>query len=157
VEGGITNVCGLAPESALGEHGFDPGRFIDSWPALRERLSPLSRAMGWLTTGPLAFGFDRSPSACNHYRAGDALGFIDPFTGSGILSAILTGRLAGVAAARGIPSNEYQRQCARLLRIQYRVSSLLRFAVLSGWAEELARWAPGNLLFYLTRPHLALK
>ena len=157
VEGGATNVCGLAPESVLADHAFDPGRFIESWPALRERLAPLARVMDWLTTGPLVFGLDRSPSLPNHYRAGDALGFIDPFTGSGILSALFTGRMAGVAATRGTPSSEYHRQCARLLRMQYRVSSLLRFAILSGWAEELARWAPGDLLFYLTRPHLALK
>ena len=83
--------------------------------------------------------------------------FIDPFTGSGILSAILTGRLAGVAAARGTPSTEYLRQCARLLRTQYWVSGLARFVILSGVAEEFARWLPGDLLFHLTRPHLALK
>ena len=35
VEGGVTNVCGLAPESALKDCGFHIDEFIEKWPALR--------------------------------------------------------------------------------------------------------------------------
>jgi menaquinone-9 beta-reductase len=157
VENGITNVCALAPESRLAAHGFDIDRLVQSWGPLRDRLAGLSRTMDWLITGPLLFGRARHANSANHYPAGDALGFIDPFTGSGILSAVLTGRLAGSAAARNLPSTDYLRQCERLLRSQYRVSSLVRFAILSGLAESLARWLPGELLFSLTRPQVALK
>jgi hypothetical protein len=158
IEGGITNVCGLAPESLLVSHGFEIDRLIESWTRLRARLGPLSRSMDWLITGPLLFGRALpAPGGANQYPAGDALGFIDPFTGSGILSAILTGRFAGESAVRNLSLSAYLRQCARLLRFQYWVSSAARFAILSGLAEELARWLPGELLFRLTRPGAALK
>ena len=157
VEDGITNVCGLAPESLLAEYGFDIDRLIEDWPPLRDRLAPLSRTMDWLTTGPLLFGLDYSSSRDNQYRTGDALGFIDPFTGSGILAGVITGGFAGRAAARGTPSPAYLRQCAAVLRRQYRMSRLARFAILSGLAEEFAGWLPGRFLFNVTRPHLALK
>jgi flavin-dependent dehydrogenase len=151
VENGATNVCGLAPESALAEHGFDIDRLIRSWAPLARRIEPLSRSMDWLVTGPLLFSRNFGE---DQYRAGDALGFVDPFTGSGILSAVVTGRLAGAAAARGVPAREYLRQCGDVLRVQYWVSSLARFALWSGLAEDLARWLPGSVLFGLTRPKI---
>ena len=156
VENGITNVCGLAPESSLAAHGFEIDRFIRDWPALRERVGALARTTEWLLTGPLVFTRDFGATGGGQdYPAGDALGFIDPFTGSGILSAILTGRLAGSAAARGLPPEVYVRQCARVLRFPYWTASLARFAIFSGLAEDVASWLPGNLLFSLTRPHIA--
>jgi hypothetical protein len=154
VEDGITNVCGLAPESVLADCGFDIDRFIADWPPLRDRLAPLARAMDWLTTGPLLFGLDCAPTRENQYRTGDALGFIDPFTGSGILAGVVTGGLAGTAAAHATPSSEYLRQCATVLGRQYLISRLARFAISSGLADEIARWLPGRFLFSLTRPHL---
>jgi len=156
IEDGATNVCGLAPESQLWAHGFDIDSWIGAWPALHDRLRPLTRSMDWLITGPLVFSA-RLHSWNGPYRIGDALGFIDPFTGSGILSALMTGTLAGVAAARRTPCREYLRECARALRRQYRVSSLVRFAIRSGLAGAAARLLPGNLLFSLTRPNMVLK
>jgi flavin-dependent dehydrogenase len=101
VENGITNVCGIAPEKVLRRYAFQFDDFLAGPQPLAERLRPLSRRMPWLATGPLRFcaaGGD-SPHA-RFYAAGDALAFVDPFTGSGILNALLTGRLAGTAAAR---------------------------------------------------------
>jgi hypothetical protein len=92
IENGVTNVCGLAPERTLRSFGFHPSDLL-------ERYAP--RTMDWLVTGPLVFSERlRQPADQAVYRAGDSLGFIDPFTGSGILNAMLTGELAGVAAAR---------------------------------------------------------
>jgi hypothetical protein len=153
IEDGATNVCGLAPESLLSAHGFDIDSWVRNWPALEDRLRPLSRSMDWLITGPLVLSRRFHPSNGEAaYRSGDALGFIDPFTGSGILSAVMTGKLAGAAAARRTPCSEYLRQCARALRRQYRISNVVRFAISSGLAETAARLLPGNLLFSLTRP-----
>jgi hypothetical protein len=157
IENGAVNVCGLAPESALAGCRFDIDRFLRGWPELQERLAPLSRRMDWLVTGPLVFGRIAEVEHERVYPAGDALGFVDPFTGSGILAALLTGRLAGSAAVRGVPSAGYLRECAKLLGRQYRIAALARFAVFSGLGESLARWLPGGLLFSLTRPHMALK
>jgi hypothetical protein len=111
--------------------------------------------MQWLITGPLVFrdGF-RAPPVPGEYPAGDALGFVDPFTGSGILAALLTGRMAGHAAAHGHAEAGHIRDCRRALGRQYSVAGLLRRAITSGWAEHLAGWTPGEWLFRLTRPSL---
>lgn len=156
VEGGITNVCGLAPESTLKDCGFHMDEFIGKWPALRERIAPLTRGMDWLITGPLVFARHLHPAPRpGIYTAGDALGFIDPFTGSGILAALLTGRLAGLAAARGADAKDYLAQCRRSLGTQYGAVSIVRGLIASGAAEWLAQLLPGRWLFALTRPRIA--
>ena len=151
IEDGASNVCGLAPEELLRACGFQPDAlFPDS---LRARLRPLVRSFEWLITGPLVF-HDEFRNQAGAYLAGDAMGFVDPFTGSGILSAIRTGRLAGQAAARGIPLDRYNAECRRILRRQYSVGAMLRRALGAGLAEAMARWIPGSVLYRLTRPAL---
>ena len=157
IEGGITNVCGLGPEELLGHYRFDYDSFILRSDALTQRLRPLRRVMNWLTAGPLVF--------CNHfgdwsngviYPAGDALSFIDPFTGSGIVSALISGRLAGLAAARGIPVRQHLGHCHSILSSPFRVAAFLRNTLRLGLAERLVPLVPASLLFRLTRPHSAL-
>jgi flavin-dependent dehydrogenase len=151
VEQGAVNVCGLAPEEALRAAGFRPEGLLPA--ALLARLAPLERRFDWLLTGPLVLESEFQ-SRADAYLAGDALGFVDPFTGSGILSALATGRLAGQAASRGRPFEEYYAQCRRTLRRQYRVAAALRGMLGSGFSESLARWIPGRLLYRLTRPRV---
>jgi flavin-dependent dehydrogenase len=159
VENGGTNVCGLAPESTLRACGFRIDDFLAGWPRLRERTAPLTRAMEWLVTGPLVFGRNLdSLGAPGIYPAGDALGFIDPFTGSGILAALLTGRLAGRAAARGQDVPRYLKDCRESLGLQYGASTIVRAFVATGAAEWFAPLLPGRWLFEWTRPKtVALK
>ncbi|MGC9972211.1 MAG: hypothetical protein ABSE56_16650 [Bryobacteraceae bacterium] len=152
VENGITNVCGIAPESTLRRHNFQMDELLDRWRPLGDRLGPLTRSMRWLTTGPLVFsrgGYDRPQPAI--YPAGDALGFVDPFTGSGMLNALLTGRMAGIAAARHVSGRTYVRQCARVLEAPLRMAALFRTALRWGWVGPLAPFLPGSWLFRLTR------
>ena len=150
VEGGITNVCGLGPEDALKKIAFDYDR-LES-PALAERLKPLKRSMKWMSTGPLHYCQNFEPAA-KQYFAGDALSFVDPFTGSGLLASVKTGALAGAAAANREPVDEYLARCRKSLKQPFQVASLLRKAVDSGWADRFAGAIPGRLLFALTRPH----
>jgi flavin-dependent dehydrogenase len=75
-------------------------------------LEPLRRSWKWIFTGPLEFQ-QRVASADTFYRAGDALSFVDPFTGSGLLCAIATGALAGEAAGSSISYAEYRMRCSR--------------------------------------------
>ena len=149
VEGGAINVCGLAPEDLLREHQFHPEPLFPA--SLCERLHGLEQSFDWLITGPLVFHeeFHREK---NYYLAGDALGFVDPFTGSGMLSALITGKLAGASAARQSPIESYNTECRKILRRQYSVASMLRRALGAGIADNLARWIPGQLLYRLTRP-----
>jgi flavin-dependent dehydrogenase len=152
VENGETNVCGLAPEEALRRHGFHVDEMLAAEPVIAARLRPLSRRMRWLMTGPLSFSrvADASAAAPQLYPAGDGLGFVDPFTGSGILNALLTGRLAGIAAAAGKAAPEYLRACARLLGGPFAISAAFRALVRVG-AEQLAVFVPGSWLYRLTR------
>lgn len=149
VETGVVNVCGLAPEELLHQNGFRPeALFTDE---LRTRLHPLEQMFDWLVTGPLVFrnSFRSHPRV---YLAGDAMGFVDPFTGSGILTALLTGKLAGQAAARCFSEEQYTTLCRRSLARQYRVASILRWLLSAGVAEAFAALLPRTWLYRLTRP-----
>jgi menaquinone-9 beta-reductase len=153
VEGGATNVCGLAPESVLTAVNFEVEEIFAREQHLRERLAPLSRIMPWLRVGPMVFGNRLHDSDTEgHYLAGDALSFVDPFTGTGMTAALLSGRLAGEAAVRGIPLAEYLRHCREVLEKPFQFSSLFRLMIDRGWADPLVRLFPGKLLFRLTRP-----
>jgi hypothetical protein len=155
VENGVTNVCALALERVLSAHGFDFDSVLQLCQPLAQRVRPLTRAMKWLATGPLSFThrLDARLSGAT-YPAGDALGFVDPFTGSGILAALMTGRMAGIAAARGVPSGEYLSECRRRLIRQYHVAALFRAALAAGCAGLLASAIPAQWLFHFTRPAL---
>ncbi len=87
------------------------------------------------------------------YRTGDALSFVDPFTGSGLLAAVKTGGMAGVAAARHEPMAAYVARCRAILKQPLEIARILREVVNHGWADRLAALIPGRLLFALTRPH----
>jgi flavin-dependent dehydrogenase len=153
VEQGVTNVCGIAPESVLRRYAFDFDEMVLRHPALAARLRPLRRRMGWLVTGPLTFA-----PACeidaNTYPAGDSLSFVDPFTGSGIQNALLTGRLAGLAAARQVSAPDYAKTCRSLLDRAFLVSSILRGLLQYAGAQWLAGIVPGRALFRFTRVHV---
>lgn len=149
VENGGTNVCGLAPEEMLQSIRFEVDQLLSANAPLRERLSGLHRRMEWMFTGPLLFG--ASPDA-GALLAGDALSFVDPFTGSGLLAAAVTGSVAGECAARGLSRAEYRQRCRTALARAYRFSSLLRRAVAVPGASALLPFVPGSVLYKLTRP-----
>jgi flavin-dependent dehydrogenase len=150
IEDAATNVCGLAPEHVLRAHGFEPEPLMAGCPALSQRLRPLQRRIRWLFTGPLTF--EQHWDSQGVYLAGDALSFVDPFTGSGLLCAAVTGSLAGSHAALGVPVEEHQRACRSAIGRPFLFSSALRRIASSDWAGRLAGLVPGRFLFQLTRP-----
>ena len=150
VEAGITNVCGLAPESLLRGLNFDYDALLGLSPALAERTRPLTRAMAWLTTGPLVYG--RTEQPLDLYAAGDAFSFIDPFTGAGMLNALESGRMAGTAAARQDSPAAYRAAVGKRLGRPLFMASLFRKVLEAGVGKLLAPWIPGRWLFSLTRP-----
>ena len=145
VEGGRTNVCGLLPESVLAPLNFEIDAAVSQFTPLQERLAPLQRQFDWLRVGPLVFGPQTAQTSAR--RAGDALQFVDPFTGSGMLAAIETGVLAVEA-----PEGAYQRQVRSILMHSYYMASAMRNALSTGWVDLLLPLVPGKLLYYLTRP-----
>jgi menaquinone-9 beta-reductase len=155
IEHGKTNVCGLAPESFLSRFGFEYDSIPLHCDALADRLKPLHRVMPWISTGPLQYG--QAFENCREqrgsvYPVGDALSFVDPFTGSGLLAAVRSGSMAGRAAAQDQPVEQYLCECRASLRQPFQVAGVLRKALEGGWAEKLAPLAPARLLFALTRP-----
>ncbi|MBL8294784.1 MAG: hypothetical protein JNN08_23260 [Bryobacterales bacterium] len=153
VENGVTNVCGLAPEDVLARSHFDPDPLL-STDSLRARLRNHHRLMDWLITGPIVC--DSRTRVCSPLVAGDALSFVDPFTGTGILNAILTGWLAGSASARGLSPESYEKACSSALELCFQSAALIRSALASGWAEFLLPFVPGSLLVRATRPKIRL-
>ncbi len=153
VENGMTNICGIAPEHILRACEFQIDDLLNGWPPLACRVGPLSRMSPWLTVGPLVFGGRWQQFAGRDiYPAGDTLGFIDPFTGTGLVNAVGTGRLAGLAASRGISVNDYLSNCRRAIRRPFYVATLFRAILEAGLAQGLASLIPARYLFRMTRP-----
>lgn len=154
VEGGATNVCGLAPQEALEAVGFDVGSFGLACPALAERLAGMKRRFDWIFTGPLEFRQRFREGMPGAYRAGDALSFVDPFTGTGLLSAVLTGSISGTAAASGDTIERYEGTCKGKVRAPFLLSSGIRRILASHWAETLGAIVDPVWLYHATRPRL---
>jgi geranylgeranyl reductase family protein len=77
-------------------------------------------------------GFDRILRRGRVLLAGDAAGFVDPFSGEGISYALRSGRLAGEAAADALNGSRpveallrYERRCRREFEIPFRCSRIV--------------------------------
>ncbi len=148
VENGVTNVCGLAAESLLRDVGFEPDRLLDR---LGGRLGSHRRQFDWLTTGPLVY---HCTADATRFRTGDALQFVDPFTGTGMTIALWTGALAGRMAANGEAPALYYRHAGNALHWQRTACQWLRRARSIRPSRMLAPLIPPSWLYALTRPKL---
>jgi flavin-dependent dehydrogenase len=154
VEDGVTNVCGIGSEAGLRRLGFDYDALMASNSALSARLKPLSRSLEWLSTGPLVYETHLSDPPETGILAGDALQFVDPFTGTGMTIAMWTGALAGECAALDHPPSEYYANVRAGIARQYRWCGWLRTMVEHRWPLRLAPLLPPSWLYALTRPKL---
>ncbi|MEP7364203.1 MAG: hypothetical protein ABI972_13185 [Acidobacteriota bacterium] len=157
VENGDINVCGIAPEGALHSHSFDVDSYLDALPVIRPLLRPLTRTTPWLTTGPLVYDQRFQMVDQYQYPAGDTLSFVDPFTGSGLLCALLTGDLAGRAAGGAISPLRYLQMCQKSLRRPFLAASLFRSVLRTPLAGILATLVPAAWMVPATRPALLSK
>lgn len=154
IENAYTNVCGLAPEDELAAIHFDIDTYVMRHEFLARRLQSLRQVMPWMKVGPLVFGNRLEIPASAGYLAGDRLSFTDPFTGSGILTALLTGSLAGNAAALRLDPAEHLLNCRRRLRGSLQTAAFLRRALASRFGRTVAGYVPPKLLFQMTRPRI---
>ncbi|MGH9392964.1 MAG: NAD(P)/FAD-dependent oxidoreductase [Terriglobales bacterium] len=160
VENGWTNVCALIHRRRAGALGAS--RDFAAWisaasasPALAQRLRPGRQATPTVVTAQLELG---SRAGCRDgvLAAGDASGFIDPFTGDGLARALLSGELAADAIANGA-TQAYPAALARAAACGYTAAAPLRRLVqaplrlqsLAAWA--LARPVVGPRLLAATR------
>jgi menaquinone-9 beta-reductase len=154
IESGLTNVCGLAKEALLGAYDFEIDAFLRSMRVIRNRLEGMQPAMPWMHVAPLVYHGPAEVAGLGIYPAGDALSFIDPFTGTGILTGVWTGWLAGRFAASGLSCEEYLRVCRKSIAPAVMAAKTFRRMVLRGWGGTLVRLMPGRLLVAATRPRV---
>jgi flavin-dependent dehydrogenase len=148
VENGWTNACCLVHRDYA--RGLIGGSSFVGWLAgiagapLAQRLRDAEIATPMVTTAPVELG-PRAAMAGGALLAGDACGFIDPFTGDGMARALLSGALAAECVVAG-RSAQYAHALAHAAGGSFRASSWLR-AVLS-----LAGWMQAPLLTLLAAP-----
>lgn len=172
IEAGLYNACCLVHRSLardLGACGLvDFARWLRAvarHPALEVRLRGATQVSETLATAPLCLE-RRGAEHDGALLAGDAAGFLDPFTGDGISMALHSGRLAAedVASAwvEGVgPCNhretagDYRHRLGRAVRRSYWVAGLLRALVCAPSAvqESVATALPwlGKRLLQATR------
>jgi menaquinone-9 beta-reductase len=129
VEEGRINVCALVEK-----------RLIRQADAITRTILGEAFPQEWpfLFTGPLDPGW----RGLHGLEAGDAVAFLDPFTGDGISLALRSGRLAARAALRMLAQESeatvmanYQEDLRRMYRHQFGAARLLRFGAHRAWLE----------------------
>lgn len=170
VEDGIVNACCLVHTSLSRAHGGERMTDFAGWlrqiarhPALDARLKGAIQVSETIATAPVE-PRRRSAETEGVCRAGDAAGFLDPFTGDGISMALHSGRLAVEELARGIAGKEpntevsrrYQRRLSRSVRRSYAIAALLRQlarapAELQDWIAMMLPLQLGSRLLKETR------
>ncbi len=137
VEGDRVNLCFLTTEATLKEAKGDRQLLLDltlcSNAIARQRLQTATIDGEWFGTGPVIYGRRRTmPGALT---IGDAAAFIDPFTGSGILLALISGELAATVVNQAFSEDVCElenivKRYEQLHRAQfgwrYRATSMLR-------------------------------
>ncbi len=171
IEDGLLNVCCLVHSSLACREGVGVLSDFALWlkraarhPALDSRLRHAIQASETVATAPVRPARRRADFS-GALLAGDAAGFLDPFTGDGISQALHAGRLAaeviahfceGTGDTLAAAPATYRRQLSRAVGRSYRVAGLLRLLVrapaevqglaailLSGFAARLikeTRW-----------------
>ena len=152
IEGGLYNACCLVHRS-LAQDGSAVADFaawiteISGHHALAERLRPGSQVSKTVATAPVKPARRRS-NIQGALLAGDAAGFLDPFTGDGISIALQSGRLAarvlaGCLKNRSVPEGieraveVYRRKLDDAVGGSYRLAGILRALVWApSWLQE---------------------
>ncbi|HXR98662.1 MAG TPA: FAD-dependent oxidoreductase [Terriglobales bacterium] len=139
VENGWTNACCLVHRDhvrgLIGSADFVAWITRIAGTPLGGRLRGAEIATPMVTTAPVELG-PRAATAGSALLAGDACGFIDPFTGDGMARALLSGALAAecVVTRRG---GEYPAALAHAAGGSFRASSWLRSVLaLPGWMQS---------------------
>jgi flavin-dependent dehydrogenase len=143
VEGGLSNLCFIASARDVRACGNDAERVMHEVVMKNRRAAQTlehARARSvWLAVALEGFGRRRIVPAAGLLAIGDAASFIDPFTGSGMLMALESGEVAGLAVARHLQSlrndesfaelaRDYRAHYDRAFRARLRVCALMRRA-----------------------------
>lgn len=112
IEGGEINLCALIEEKFATQYARDWGALIEAAgaqnPQLNGRIHSMRRSTEFLVTSPVIF-LRRKRIQQDVFMVGDAAGFLDPFSGDGISTAVRSAVLASRCiddVMRGCVSNE---------------------------------------------------
>ena len=137
VENGCANLCFVVGSEAAREFGGDAERIMREVVCGNPRASASLEAAEadpeWLAVAIQSFGRNALRPAANVFAVGDAAGFIDPFTGSGILmslegSEMLAGAIADGGGDLSHTARQYEKDFANRFRSRFRVCRVLRNA-----------------------------
>lgn len=109
VADGLVNLSLVVPTAEVRRHQGDLAGYFDrtvgALPHLRDRLRGAHRVRPVRAIGPLAYRVE-PPRHDGVVLVGDALGFLDPFTGEGIFTALRSAELAAEVAAAALRSGD---------------------------------------------------
>lgn len=135
VEDGLANLCFMVGSETARAFGGDAGRLMSEVvcrnPQAKTSLMNAEVKTEWLAVAIQGFGRKVLQPAENVFSIGDAAGFIDPFTGSGILMALeSSGILAECMNEASLASvaSSYERRYKERFRTRLRLCSILRHA-----------------------------
>ena len=175
IENGFYNVCCLVHRELLRDRSLSGAEDFYAWlarvachPSLQARLRGASQVSPVVTTAPVRLA-RRAAAQDGALLAGDASGFLDPFTGEGVSMALHSGRLAANAIAGFLAGRwncertveVYRRSLGRAVGQSYRIASVARTLIeapawvqdlsaaplpwLGGWLMKETRWRPAPL------------
>jgi menaquinone-9 beta-reductase len=164
VEAGLANLCFIADAADVRACRSDPMRVMQDVIFRNVRAADvLARAKvesEWLAVPIDRFGRSDVAPAVGLIAIGDAAAFIDPFTGSGILMALESGRIAASSVIENISSgvemvsNVYSSRYSSTFERRLRFTSLLRrvaFIPFLADATILALSASSSVQRYVAR------
>lgn len=153
VEGRVSNLCFIVAADDVRRYESDPElvlrKVVLRNPRAAFTLAPAQTVTPWLSVALESFGKRKLVPAPGLLAVGDAASFIDPFTGSGMLMALESGRLAAETVLQNLPSirkggefqslaTDYRAEYRRRFASRLRVSSLLRRAAFIPRLDEAA-------------------
>lgn len=140
VEDGACNVCCLVHRNQVRQSRLKGMEDFGAWlmqvsqlSALETRLRGAAQVSPVVTTAPVHLA-RRQAVQCGALMAGDASGFLDPFTGEGISMALHSGRLAAQAVASALSegfdsqraAESYSQGLSEAVRRSYRIAAMAR-------------------------------
>jgi flavin-dependent dehydrogenase len=149
VEGGLFNVCFIASAADTKRYASDPElvlrEVVFSNKQARKSLELAEVVEPWHAVPIERFGRGKLVPANGLIAVGDSAAFIDPFTGSGILLALESSRIASNAIIDNFSKSldlrkmaaDYRREYAAAFDSRLRVCSALRHAAFVPWLADV--------------------
>lgn len=134
VENGLHNLCFIAAADDVRRLGSDPSRVLRELVCTNKRAAEVFKDMtfvgGWHAVPIERYGRRNVVPMLGLFSIGDAAAFIDPFTGSGMLLALESAKVAADAIIRtdnlAVSTKDYMCAFSAAFDMRLRMCSLLR-------------------------------